>query len=142
MRQIWDRARVITVLAAIKDAGISVPVMSRRSGVTRSTIYRWMAGEVQPDYNKVYSLAYAVWPRQPRLARELVEASGYAWAEPAEAPGPPPIPDDVMDVIRKNYPPEKQAEIIEMLAELSERDVEPGPGDQSQRPGGATGRAG
>lgn len=43
-----------------------------------------MSGEVQPDYGKVYSLAYAIWPRQPGLARELVEASGYAWSEPSE----------------------------------------------------------
>jgi transcriptional regulator with XRE-family HTH domain len=103
--------------------------MSRRSGVTRSTIYRWMAGEVQPDYGKAYSLAYAVHPRYPGLARDLVEASGYAWAEPTEAPEPPRIPPDVLAAIEKRYPPERQAEIIEMLEQFSGHDEAPGDGE-------------
>lgn len=121
MRQSWDRSRVIAVLAAIRDAGISVPVMSRRSGVTRSTIYRWMAGEVQPDYGKVYGLAYAVHPRYPGLARDLVEASGYAWAEPEEAPEPPRVPPDVLAIIQEHYP-DRQDEILGMLEQFSGRD--------------------
>lgn len=135
MRRTWDRSRVISVLAAIKDTGISVPKMTRMARANRSTIYRWMGGEVAPDYDLVHNLAYALWPRQPDLARELVEASGYAWVEPDAAPEPPRIPRDVLDVIQKNYPASKQAEIIEMLEELSGNDALPG----SEAPPGASG---
>jgi hypothetical protein len=119
MRRTWDRARVMASLAALKDAGVSVPKMSRMARANRSTIYRWVGGEVAPDYELVHNLAYAIWPHHPALARELVEASGYAWVEPDAEPEPEPIPREVLDVIRKTYPPEVQAEAIKMLQQLS-----------------------
>lgn len=139
MRRTWDRSRVITVLAAIKDNGMTIPRMSKASGVTRSTLYRWAAGEVQPDYGKVYSLAYAVHPRHPDLARELVEASGYAWAEPTEAPEPEPIPPEVLDYIRNSgrYDREQQEYLIETLRDPTG----PAPAEEGRSaPGGASSR--
>lgn len=102
MHRTWDAARVMRVLGTLKDDGISVRQMTQLSGANRSTIYRWMSGgDGQPDYDLVNRLAAAVWLRYPELARELVEASGYAWAEPQEAPPPEPVPPDVLRAIRE-----------------------------------------
>jgi len=135
MRQSWDRSRVIAVLAAVKDAGISVPKMSRTSGVTRSTIYRWMAGEVQPDYGKVYSLAYAVHPRYPGLARDLVEASGYVWAEPRDAPPSDVLADelgqDTADRVRRELAKRGEAGRT-VLAEFERVLSSPGAAEEAQ----------
>lgn len=93
MQRTWDRARVIAVLGTLKDDGISAQRMAKMAGVNRSTIYRWMAGEVAPEYVPVRALAWALWPRHPDLARELTEASGWPWQEPSEAErSPPPTP--------------------------------------------------
>jgi transcriptional regulator with XRE-family HTH domain len=90
----------MAVTGTLKDNGISVAQMVRMSGANRSTIYRWMTGAGgQPDYNLVNNLARAVWRRYPDQARELVEASGYAWAEPEPESEPPPIPPEVLQVI-------------------------------------------
>lgn len=101
MRQTWDEARVTAVLAALKDNGVSVQNMTRWSGLHRSTIYRWMRGDGgQPDYHHVGRLAEALWRRgYAGPARELSEASGYAWAEPQDEPEPDPVPADVLRVI-------------------------------------------
>ena len=90
MQRTWDRARVITVLAALKDAGVSAQRMSRLAGVNRSTIYRWISGDVAPDYAPVRNLARGIWRERPDDARELVEASGWPWQEPSEQDLPPP----------------------------------------------------
>jgi transcriptional regulator with XRE-family HTH domain len=90
--------------------------MTRLSGANRSTIYRWMSGgDGQPDYDLVNRLAAAIWRREPRLARELVEASGYAWAEPTEIPQPT-ISPALLAAIRKELPdPEDQQRVIETI---------------------------
>lgn len=88
------------------------------AGVNRSQVNRWSRGENRPSHDAVRRLAAAVWREHPRLARELVEASGYPWTEPAAVPKPS-IPADVLAVIRKRYSPEQQREVIEMLESLS-----------------------
>ncbi|HEY3883024.1 MAG TPA: hypothetical protein VGM12_30930 [Trebonia sp.] len=95
----------MAVLATVKDNGMSVKEMTQLSGANRSTIYRWMSGgEGQPDYDLVNRLARAIWRRHPELARELVEASGYAWAEPADEPEPEPlIPPEVLAALESAY---------------------------------------
>lgn len=105
MHQTWDATRVMAVLATVKDNGMSVKEMTQLSGANRSTIYRWMSGgEGQPDYDLVNRLARAIWRRHPELARELVEASGYAWAEPADEPEPEPlIPPEVLAALESAY---------------------------------------
>lgn len=140
----WSASRIAAALARLEDTGLSQPEMARQAGVSQSTVNRWSRGKVRPGYDAVRRLAVAVWRKQPELARELVEASGYPWAEPDAAPDPPPIPADVLEVIRKNYDPDEQAEIIEMLTELSAgRDGLTEPGEGRSRPaGGASRRAG
>jgi len=133
----WSATRIAAALAKLEDAGRSQPEMARLAGISQSTVNRWSRGKVQPGYGAVRKLAVAVWPRYPDLARELVEASGYAWAEPSAAPEPPPIPPEVLAAVRKNYPPEQQAEVIAMLRELT---APPSAGESA--PPAETGRAG
>lgn len=119
MHETWDATRVMAVLATIKDNGVSVREMTQLSGANRSTIYRWSGGtEGQPDYDLVNRLARAIWRRHPELARELVEASGYAWAEPTGEPEPvdvlaevwgKDIADRVRKEVRKRVPREAEA---------------------------------
>ena len=82
----WSAARIAAALAGLEDAGYSQPNMARLASVSQSTVNRWRRGKVQPGYAAVRKLAVAVWRKHPALARELVEASGYAWAEPTDAP--------------------------------------------------------
>ena len=89
----WSATRIAAALAKLEDAGRSQPEMARLAGISQSTVNRWSRGKVQPGYGAVRKLAVAVWPRHPGLARELVEASGYAWAEPAEPPPQPTVPE-------------------------------------------------
>lgn len=117
MRRTWDRERTKQVLEEIR-ADVSIPRMTRMAGAHRSTIYRWIKGEVQPDYEPVYRLAYAIWEQYPGLAQELVEASGYAWAEPDQAPEPL-VPPEVTAVIRKNYSPEQQGKVLALLESMA-----------------------
>lgn len=140
----WSATRIAAALAKLEDAGHSQPGMARLAGVSQSTVNRWSRGRVQPGYGAVRKLAVAVWRKHPGLARELVEASGYPWAEPTEAPAPPPVPADVLAVIEKRYPPERQAEIIRMLERFSEPDEATASGeDRSHSPGdGGTTHAG
>jgi len=111
----------MSALAALKDSGISIQQMTTMTGANRSTVYRWMGGGGgQPDYALVYSLARAVWRSHPELARELVEASGYAWAEPQDAPEPPVvIPSALEREIRHWAYTQDEAE--ETLADMRER---------------------
>jgi AcrR family transcriptional regulator len=117
MRRTWDRTRVIAVLVELRDNGITVQQMSKMAGVTRATIYRWIGGEVTPDWIPVRTLAWAIWPRYPNQARELVEASGWPWQEPPE-PEPEPLVDpEVAEILRRRYPDEAD----ELIAELERR---------------------
>jgi len=108
MHEEWSKARVIAALAALDDAGLGRRKLSEIAGVDHSTIGRWARGRVKPDYSRVRRLALGVWHSHPQLARELVEASGYPWADPTEAEAPPPTPleelfgaDGAEDVRRK-----------------------------------------
>jgi transcriptional regulator with XRE-family HTH domain len=69
--------------------------MARLAGVNRSQVNRWSRGENRPGYDPVRSLAAAVWRKHPDLARELVEASGYAWAEPKDPPPPDVLTEEL-----------------------------------------------
>jgi transcriptional regulator with XRE-family HTH domain len=106
MHNEWSAARVAAALARLEEAGYSQPEMARLAGVSQSTVNRWSRGKVQPGYGTATRLASAVWRRQPQLARELVEASGYAWAEPTGEPEPADIlaevwGKDIADRVRK-----------------------------------------
>ena len=90
----WSAARIAAALARLEDTGLSQPNMARLAGVSQSTVNRWSRGKVQPGYAAVRKLAVAVWRKHPALAKELVEASGYAWAEPADAPEPDVLADE------------------------------------------------
>lgn len=119
MSATWSGARLAAAIARLKDAGMTESQIARAAGVGRSTVNRWARGANRPDHDAIRRLGGAAFRRYPDLARELVEASGYAWAEPSAAPGPPPVPPEVLAVIRRNYPPEQQREVIAMLEELS-----------------------
>lgn len=100
----WSASRVAAALARLEDAGYPQPQMARLAGVSQSTVNRWSHGKVQPGYGTVWRLAAAVWRRHPELARELVEASGYAWAEPQDAPEPESlIPPEVLAALESAY---------------------------------------
>jgi len=135
--QEWSGTRITAALAALSDAGIPQSRMARMAGVNRSQVNRWSRGENRPGYDPVRKLALAVWRSHPGIARELVEASGYAWAEPGSVPEPPPIPSEVLAAIKKNYPPDQQDEVIAMLRELTA----PPSAGESEPPAG-TSRAG
>lgn len=81
-----------------------VDQMRKMAGVNRATIYRWISGEVKPDWIPVRTLAWALWPRYPDQARELVEASGWPWQEPPEEDLPPPerLSDQTKAAIRRD----------------------------------------
>lgn len=139
MHETWDATRVMAVLATVKDNGMSVREMTQLSGANRSTIYRWMSGgDGQPDYDLVNRLARAIWRRHPGLARELVEASGYAWAEPTGEPEPvdvlaevwgKDIADRVRSEVRKRAPRDAEA----VLRGIEDIVRQPSSADESPR---------
>ena len=137
----WSATRIAAALAKLEDAGHSQPAMARLAGVSQSTVNRWSRGKVQPGYTAVRKLAVALWRKQPELARELVEASGYPWAEPTEAPQPPPIPPEVLDYIRNSgrYDREQQEYLIETLLDPTGPEASQ---EGRSEPGGASRRAG
>jgi transcriptional regulator with XRE-family HTH domain len=114
----WSGQRVAAAIAKLKDAGINEARIARLAGSSRATANRWARGANRPDHDAIVQLAAQVWRSHPDVARELGEASGYAWAEPEAAPEPPPVPRDVLAVMGK-YSPERQREIVEMLQELT-----------------------
>lgn len=85
---------MIAVLSTLKDAGTGAPEIARLANVSRATAYRWIGGQVAPDYIPVRTLAWAIWREHPDEARELVEASGWPWQEPDETEAPPWTPLD------------------------------------------------
>lgn len=86
----WSGTRVAAALARLEDAGYPQPGMAALARVSQSTVNRWGHGKVRPGHDPVRRLALAIWRERPGLARELVEASGYVWAEPAAEDLPPP----------------------------------------------------
>lgn len=124
----WSASRVAAALASLEDAGYAQPKMARLAGVSQSTVNRWSRGKVQPGYGTVRSLSSAVWRRHPDLARELMEASGYAWAEPADAPEPEPtVSADLLASIRKEFPddPEAQQYVIDTVERIARGEPPP-----------------
>lgn len=110
----WSAARIAAALARLENAGQSQPKMARLAGVSQSTVNRWSRGKVQPGYGAVRKLAVAVWRKYPDLARELVEAAGYAWAEPAEVPEPT-ISAALLAAIRREVDPADQQRVIDAV---------------------------
>jgi hypothetical protein len=117
MRATWDRSRVIAVLARLKDDGISVEQMRKMAGAHRATIYRWMDGAVQPDWVHVRNLAWAIYPRRPDDARELIDASGWPWQDPPEPQPEPLVAPELAESLRRNAPEDAE----EIIAELERR---------------------
>ena len=116
--QQWSAPRVAAAIAKLEDAGNPQPKMARMADVSQSTVNRWARGKVRPGPDVVRRLAAALWPKQPELARELVEASGYPWVEPQAEPEPPDvmaeawgseIADSVRREVRKRAPREAEA---------------------------------
>jgi transcriptional regulator with XRE-family HTH domain len=69
--------------------------IARAAGVGRSTVNRWARGANRPDHDPIRRLAAATFRRYPGIARKLVEASGYDWAEPSELPPPDVLADEL-----------------------------------------------
>lgn len=131
----WQRSRQAAAFAAAERTGLSKSEIARIAGVHRSQVSRWVSGEQQPSYERAMRLAAHLRRDHPELAAELVAAAGYGEPEPQPESS---IPADVLRVIRKNYDPDQQREIIEMLRELSG----PPGGASSERSGGEPRRAG
>jgi transcriptional regulator with XRE-family HTH domain len=121
----WSKARVISVLAALEDAGIGRRELSKIAGVDHSSIGRWARGDVQPGYQPVRRLAAGIWRRHPGLARELVEASGWPWQEPRLEPEPLVDPE-LAAALRKHVPGDAE----DIIAELERRRSAGPRGDQ------------
>lgn len=107
----WSASRIAAALGKLEDTGQTQPKMARLAGVSQSTVNRWSRGRVRPGYDAVRRLAAAVWRQHPDLARELVEASGYAWAEPDPATLPLIAPEVEAD-IRRLAESDEEAELL------------------------------
>ena len=101
-------------IGRLKDAGMSEQRIGKLAGASRATANRWARGANRPDHDAVRRLAAAVWRRHPDLARELVEASGYAWAEPDTVPEPT-ISPSLLAAIRREVDPADQERVIYAL---------------------------
>jgi transcriptional regulator with XRE-family HTH domain len=133
----WSGSRVAAVLALLKDAGYSQSRMARLAGIgDRSTVNRWSRGENRPGPDAVRRLAAAVWPRQPELARELVEASGYPWVEPQREPEPL-VPPEVLEVLERVYKgePERLREAVQALESIERERRQTGASPGERRAG-------
>lgn len=131
----WSGPRIAAAIAALKGAGISEQRIAKLAGVNRSTANRWARGTNRPDHDPVRRLAAAVWRGHPREARELVEASGYPWAEPEPIPEPA-VPPEVLEVIRKAPRDEQwKRDAIEALEAIGRERLEGERSSQGQRAG-------
>lgn len=128
-------ARQAAAFAAVEATGLSKSDIARIAGTHRSQVSRWVSGDQRPSYDRTMRLAAHLRRRYPDLAEELITAAGYG---PAEAEPESSIPPEVLAVIRKNYTPEQQREVIEMLGELSA----PPAGERAERDDPGIGRAG
>jgi len=113
----WSASRIAAALARLEDTGESQPKMARLAGVSQSTVNRWSRGKVRPGYDAIRRLAAAVWREHPDLARELVEASGYAWADPDASSIPPPLisPEVEADIHRLAESDEEAEELLKAM---------------------------
>lgn len=106
------QARFTAVLAAMEDTGLSKSVIASIAGVHRSQVSRWFSGEHRPGYEAAMRVAGYLQHDYPELAARFIAAAGYGG--PAE-PDPDPISPDLMDSIRRDYPPKTQNRIIDLL---------------------------
>lgn len=120
MHKEWSGARVAAALARLSDAGYPQSRLARLAGVNRSAVNRWSRGENRPTYDAVRRLSAGVWRAHPDEARELVEASGYAWSEPSELEPEPLVDPEVAEMLRRRYPGEADEFIAELERRLSE----------------------
>lgn len=122
----WSGRRVAAVLASLVDAGIPQSRLARMAGVNRSQVNRWSRGENRPGHDAVRRLAAAVYRQHPREARELIEASGYPWAEPGVIPEPTVSPS-LLASIRKEFPddPAAQQRVIDAVERTMRGDPPP-----------------
>lgn len=112
----WSGPRVAAAIGRLKEAGMSEQRIAKLAGASRATANRWARGANRPDHDSVRRLAAAVWRRHPDVARELVEASGYAWADPDELPEPEPaISPALLAAIRRDIDPADQQRVIDAL---------------------------
>lgn len=133
----WSGTRIAAAITALKVSGFSEQRIGRLAGVNRSTANRWARGINRPDNDAVRRLAAALWRRHPREARELVEASGYPWAEPVAAPEPEPsISPALLAAVRREVDPADQERVIAALERAMSGEPPPTePGEADQSPG-------
>lgn len=141
----WSGTRVAAALARLGDAGYPQSRLARMAGVNRSQVNRWSRGENRPGHDAVRRLAAAVWREHPDVARELVEASGYAWAEPADAERSPPparLREETREAIREDLGNDVIAEqVIAYVEGLASGRIEPSVSEDpgAQRPANGEG---
>jgi transcriptional regulator with XRE-family HTH domain len=119
----WQSSRQAAAFAAAERTGLTKADIARIAGVHRSQVSRWVSGEQRPSYERTMRLAAHLRREHPELAGELVAAAGYG---PVEDGPEPSVPPDVLRVIRKNYAPERQREVIEMLEAIEREQREEG----------------
>ena len=113
----WSGAGVAAALARLDDAGYSQATLARLTGINQSTLSRW-GKKVRPGYSNVRKVAVTVWRDEPDLARQLVEASGYPWAEPTETEAPPQTP------VEREYGKEWADDLRHKIRAVKGRDAE------------------
>jgi transcriptional regulator with XRE-family HTH domain len=138
----WSGTRVAAALARLGDSGYTQSRLARMAGVNRSAINRWSRAENRPGYDAVRRLAVAVWRAHPDIARELVEASGYPWQEPAELPPEPLVDPEVAEIIRHRHPGLAEEYIAHMEAREAARLSGQSGGQAASSPRRARERAG
>jgi hypothetical protein len=131
--------RIAAVLSEIENTGRTRAEIGRLAGRDGSAATRWAKGTHLPGWSAVKSLADAVRDSSPELAGRLLEAWHY-YSDPVERGPGSTIPRDVLAVIRRNYSPDQQAEVIAMLEELA--GGASGEGSAGSDPGTSTSRAG
>lgn len=106
--------RLAAALSGIERTGRTRAEIGRMAGRDGSAATRWAKGTHLPGWSAVKSLADAVRADSPDLADELLAAWHYYSDPVAGTPGSG-IPAEVLQVIRRNYSPERQRRAIEAL---------------------------
>ena len=120
--------RLPAALAAIEDAGLSKSDIAKIASVHRSQVSRWFSGENRPGYDAAMRIAGYLRRDNPQLAGEFTAAAGYGG--PAEPEPESPVPPDLLALIRRRFPPDKQQEAIDALEDIL-APTEPGAADPS-----------
>ena len=131
----WNPGALSAALSAMQDEGLSQGDIAKLAGVNRSQVNRWARGEHRPAYDRALRLARATAARMPAVAARFMTAAGYTWDGRAD-PAPerePPIPPDLLALIRRRFPPDKQQEAIDALEDILLPPTESGEGDPARR---------